>query len=218
MTEPHQAPGGSPGTEDSHDAAPELRASHHDRDRVVEILRVAAGDGRLTAEELDDRVEAALSARTGSELARLTADLPASGVLGKPRDLIRIDQRFGDVSRTGRWVVPKRMEIRLKGGDAKIDFTEAVITQDTLHIDLDLGWGADLLFVTKPGIVVSADDVSVSRGDVKIKSAYDPYTPVVLHVEVSGRIRGGDLVARLPRRTFWQWLHRAPRPYRSSGG
>jgi uncharacterized protein DUF1707 len=47
-----------PGTE------PERRASHADRDRVVEILSVAAGDGLLTAAELDERLEAALSART----------------------------------------------------------------------------------------------------------------------------------------------------------
>src|SRR5579859_3938070 len=57
--------------------ATELRASHEDRDRVVELLQVAAGDGRLTAEELDERLEAALTARTHSELAVLTSDLPA---------------------------------------------------------------------------------------------------------------------------------------------
>ena len=35
----------------------ELRASYADRDRVAEQLRIAAGDGRLTAEELDHRLE-----------------------------------------------------------------------------------------------------------------------------------------------------------------
>ena len=40
-------------------AEPELRASHADRDRVVEILRVAAGDGLLTAAELDERLRPA---------------------------------------------------------------------------------------------------------------------------------------------------------------
>lgn len=45
-----------------------LRASDADRDRV-DVLRVAAGDGRLTVAELDERLEAALSARTLSELA-----------------------------------------------------------------------------------------------------------------------------------------------------
>ncbi len=55
---------------------PDLRASHADRDRVVDALRVAGGDGRLSAEELDTRLESALSARTLGELAELTADLP----------------------------------------------------------------------------------------------------------------------------------------------
>ena len=44
-------------------ARSELRASHDDRDRVVEMLRVSAGDGRLTAEELDERLEQAMTAR-----------------------------------------------------------------------------------------------------------------------------------------------------------
>jgi hypothetical protein len=57
---------------------PELRASHEDRDRVVDTLRTAGGDGRLTAEELDARVERALSARTQGELAALIADLSAA--------------------------------------------------------------------------------------------------------------------------------------------
>jgi hypothetical protein len=57
-------------------SAGELRASHEDRDRVAELLRVAAGDGRLTAEELDERLEKALTARTYGELVALSRDLP----------------------------------------------------------------------------------------------------------------------------------------------
>ncbi|MGH3150603.1 MAG: DUF1707 SHOCT-like domain-containing protein [Streptosporangiaceae bacterium] len=193
---------------------PELRVSHADRDRIVEILNVAAGDGRLTAAELDERLEAALSARTSSDLAVLTADLPPSGIQLQAKDLVRIDQRFGDVTRTGQWVVPRRMEIRLTAGDVKLDFTEALITQDTLHIEVELGIGGDLTLVTKPGIVVDADGLTGRLGDVKIRQVTDPHTPVTLRVELTGRIRGGEVVARLPRRTFWQWLLRKPRPYR----
>src|SRR5258707_7957238 len=72
----------------------QLRASHQDRDRVVEILRVAAGDGRLSADELDERLEAALTARTFGELAALTTDLPAPGgavgaAVSEPKDIVR---------------------------------------------------------------------------------------------------------------------------------
>ena len=68
----------SAGNSPSPGAEPKLRASHGDRERAVDTLRIAAGDGRLTAEELDERLEAALSARTLGELDALTADLAAA--------------------------------------------------------------------------------------------------------------------------------------------
>jgi|ERR687892_635285 Flp pilus assembly protein TadB len=55
-----------------------LRASDADRDAVTERLREAAGEGRLEPDELEQRVDGALRARTYGELARLVADLPRS--------------------------------------------------------------------------------------------------------------------------------------------
>jgi hypothetical protein len=63
-------------TSDLPGVTPGLRASDADRDLAVDVLCVAAGDGRLTAAELDERLEAALTARTIGELAAVTADLP----------------------------------------------------------------------------------------------------------------------------------------------
>jgi Domain of unknown function (DUF1707) len=56
-----------------------LRASDADRDEVTDRLREAAGEGRLEPEELEERVGAALRARTYGELGRLVADLPRDG-------------------------------------------------------------------------------------------------------------------------------------------
>jgi Flp pilus assembly protein TadB len=56
-----------------------LRASDADRDAVTERLRDAAGEGRLEPEELEERVNAALRARTYGELGLLVADLPPDG-------------------------------------------------------------------------------------------------------------------------------------------
>jgi len=196
----------------------ELRASHEDRDRVAELLRVAAGDGRLTAEELDERLEGALTARTYAELAELSRDLPAAPGLAadavglRPKDMIRIERTSGWAKREGRWLVPPRIEVRVKSGHITLDFTEAVITQPLLHIDADVGSGM-LTLLTKPGIVVDADDVAVSSGGVKVRAPWGPDVPVILQIEVTGRVRSGHLKARPPRRTFWQWLLRRPRPY-----
>jgi hypothetical protein len=62
-----------------------LRASDADRDAVTERLREAAGEGRLEPDELEERVDRALRARTYGELARLVADLPGSPNVRWPR-------------------------------------------------------------------------------------------------------------------------------------
>ena len=58
------------------DRRPALRASDSDRERIVDRLRHAAAEGRLHADELEERVGAAFSARTYGELDRLVRDLP----------------------------------------------------------------------------------------------------------------------------------------------
>jgi hypothetical protein len=57
-----------------------LRASDADREAVAERLRHAAVEGRLEPTELEDRLHAALRARTYGDLGRLVADLPARPV------------------------------------------------------------------------------------------------------------------------------------------
>jgi uncharacterized protein DUF1707/2TM domain-containing protein len=58
----------------------ELRASDADRERTAERLRLASAEGRLTADELEERLERAFGARTGAELEPLTSDLPVPRV------------------------------------------------------------------------------------------------------------------------------------------
>ena len=54
-----------------------LRASHDDREQVVDVLKAAFVQDRLTKDEFDDRVGQALASRTYADLTALTADLPA---------------------------------------------------------------------------------------------------------------------------------------------
>lgn len=212
-----------------------LRVSHEDRDRVAEALRVAAGDGRLTADELDERLEKALTARTYDDLAPLLADLPAAGTAvaqlsgplatvlaggamaggvapAPPKELMKIHVTSGENKRVGRWTVPARMDLKVGSGHIKLDFTQAVITQPTLHIDAEVRSG-HIVLVTRPGIAVDLDDVVVRSGHVKVRDPWGETVPVTLRVSVAGTCRSGHILARPPRRSFWQWLRRAPRPY-----
>jgi hypothetical protein len=68
-------------------AAGEVRASDAEREAVVERLRVATVEGRLTLGELTERTEAASTATTRGELVPITADLPAAS--GSPEPLGR---------------------------------------------------------------------------------------------------------------------------------
>jgi Domain of unknown function (DUF1707) len=94
------------------DDMPGMRASHDDRDRVVDALRVAGvagGDGRLSAGELDTRLERALSARTLGGLVGLTADLPKRT---RSQRKTRDQAACGKYVQQGRWLVPARIELR----------------------------------------------------------------------------------------------------------
>ena len=71
-----------------------LRASDADRDVVAERLRRAAVEGRLEPDELEQRLDAALRARTYGQLDRLLADLPADRVRPPAR------RRSGSAART----------------------------------------------------------------------------------------------------------------------
>src|SRR4051794_2118929 len=55
----------------------DIRVADRDRERTVERLRRAAGEGRLEPAELEQRGEAALGSRTEGDLERLTEDLPS---------------------------------------------------------------------------------------------------------------------------------------------
>jgi len=193
---------------------PEMRASDADRDRVLDVLRAAVGEGRLTADEFEERVQAVLSARTFGELAAFTADLPAPGhyvpsapghyvpsrtPAAAPPEEIRIAQRGGSVSRTGHWAVPRRLELRPSWCDVTLDFTEAVITHDTLLIDMRMR-GGSLTLVAGPGVVVDAEGLTVRYTDVEMRPNAEPGAKVVLRIELVGRMRYGRIEVQRPGR------------------
>lgn len=187
---------------------PDLRASHEDRDRVVEALRVAAGDGRLTADELDSRLEVALSARTVRELTVLTADLPEAGGPGPaapvPRDLLRIAHIGGSARQTGRWVVPKRIEIDVAGGNVLLDFTDAILTGPVLPVQVRVR-GGNFRIITRPGVEVDTAEISMFGGNVHVHAGRGA-EPTVLRVDLSGQVQGGNIRVLRRRRSLWQWL------------
>ena len=87
-----------------------IRASDAEREVAVRRMRDAAAEGRLTFEELADRVEAAAGAVTRQDLQRLTADLPAEPAARPSPEVAPAPTRastvLGDVRRAGPWTIP----------------------------------------------------------------------------------------------------------------
>jgi class 3 adenylate cyclase len=199
----------------------ELRASHADRERVVQELRTAAGDGRLTPEELDDRLEAALTARTLEELDPLLADLarvPAAQARAEAEQ--HISSGSGAAKREGPWVVPRVLHVRVGSGAVLLDFRQALITGPELQIDARISSGA-LKLITRPGIAVYTDAVTVGSGFVEVVPP-EADAQLELRVKISGRVGSGVVTAgpaghgirgsvsptRTRRRGWWQTLWR----------
>lgn len=180
----------------------QLRASHGDRDAVIEQLRVAAGDGRLTLEELEERIERTQSARTYDDLRALTADLPGDGgELALPGDVGRVLElrtKSGQVQQKDRWVVPARIVASCTSGNVKIDFTEAVCSHREVLLEATCGMG-NILVIVPRGWTVWVDSVTTNMGTISNK-ATDPGHPDAPVLRVTGKVGLGTLKIKYPRK------------------
>lgn len=158
-----------------------LRASDADRERVAEILRQAAGDGRLTLEELDERLDDVYKAKTYAELEPITHDLPQAGAAHVPAPApaaVADPRRFGGqpssstavaimggFERNGDWVVPKEFSCVAFMGGGELDMREARFEEPTVKINIVAIMGG--VEITVP------DDATVQVHGVGIMGGFD---------------------------------------------
>jgi hypothetical protein len=188
---------------------PALRASDADRDGVIELLRAAVGDGRLDSAEFDERVEAALAARTIDALAPLTADLVAGPPGGAVRtflpatpaepaaERLTIREKHGTVRRDGRWTLPHRLALRTAWCRVLLDLTKAVRSGPELVIELKVT-GGNIELILAPGMVVDANGLAVRYTKLEISSDAGDDTPETLHVRLVGKVKHARIA------TQWQ--------------
>ena len=200
---------------------PQIRIGHAERDKAVETLREAAGDGRLTLEELDDRIGGALAAKTRGDLAPLLADLVAPDALHQtlnpiPYGIARIPEpgetwqdplvltaRWDDVVRAGPWIVPPFLELNPVASNVKLNFVDARVNHAIIDIHL-IGGAGDAVLVLPEGW--GADVSRVEKGMGGVRSTVSPRPserfPLVV---VRGKVSLGGLKVRHPNRfDTWQ--------------
>jgi hypothetical protein len=189
-----------------------LRVSHADRDRMVEILRDAAADGRLEIDELEERVERALVARTFADLEPLAQDLPvvapAPPAVRAPAptaptapaapadgDVVRWRSRGQRLRREGAWVVPRVVELETAGGSARLDYTVARLPEgghSTLRIST---YGGRVRLTVPPGVAVDVSGIATFGGRVRDKASRRaaPGVAVTHVITVTGSTHGGSV-------------------------
>jgi Domain of unknown function (DUF1707)/Cell wall-active antibiotics response 4TMS YvqF len=184
---------------------PELRVSDADREATVVRLREAGGEGRLTLEELAERVERADGARTRGQLDALTADLPdAPSVRAYPAAPAAKERRWvvaimGGEERKGRWRPARRTNALSIMGGVDIDLREAELA-DGAEILATAVMGAVTITVP-PGVSVEMSGFALMGGNTgpNDKSLPLPDAPVV-HVRAYS-LMGGVVVERKKRRS-----------------
>ena len=196
--------------------APAQRIGHRERDAAVERLRVAAGEGQITFEELETRMESALAARTADDLAVLVADLPVPAELSAalaPAAPMRQEARHSSVQRLGVWRVPEQIELALRHSSCVLDLRSPTLPANGVHIQLDARHSSVKLLVAE-NAHVELDDLSRHHSATKDRgvrqSAGWSGPPVVvsgaLHHSSVRVLRPGDgLYGRLT------WLRRKRR-------
>ena len=211
---------------------PDIRVGNAERDQAVDVLRNAAGEGRLTIDELGGRIEEALAARTRGDLHAVLADLVPRGPLEQMldpssslvpslgpgyswEDPLVITGRWDDERRLGSWEVPPFLELNPVGGNVKLNFVDAKPVSLVIDIVL-IGGAGDCVLVVPGGWGVDVDRVVRGMGGVSstVESRAQRGEPQLM---VRGKVRLGALKVRYPNRyDTWQ-LERHRKKWRPHG-
>jgi Domain of unknown function (DUF1707) len=181
----------------------EQRISDQERQQVAEVLRQAAGEGRIDLDELEKRLEAALAAKTYAEIVPITADLPKASISGLPvhRSGALLagpthESSFAMMSTTrrrGPWRVGTQHRAFALMGGVVLDLREAMDAGQEVTIDASVVMGSVDVLVDEHTVVICdgwafMGDYSKSRSGIQAQP--EPDSPVV-------RVRGRALMGRV---------------------
>jgi hypothetical protein len=191
--------------------ASQLRAADADRDRAADLLRTAAAEGRITFEELDERVSQAYAAKTFADLQAITRDLPGPGVTppvpaarpaaspavtaSAPGPAASVAIMCG-ARRAGPWVVPASYHAVAIMGAVELDLRQATFAATEVTIRA---------FCLMGGITITVpEQVAVDVAGLGVMGGFDhsastPGTPGAPTVRVVGcACMGGVAIRRRP--------------------
>jgi hypothetical protein len=181
-----------------------MRISDADRQRVADVLRDAAGDGRLDFDELEERLERTWQAKTYGELVPITLDLQATGPVTPPAPvsarrptppLPAIGHNsstaiMSECKRQGVWSVPEHHSAFALMGSVLVDLRQAQLSAHETHINASAIMGEVKVIVpAHMHVVVDGTPIMGEYHQAKDKTPAElrPDSPVV-------RLRGMALM------------------------
>jgi hypothetical protein len=175
-----------------------LRISDADRQKVADVLREAAGEGRIDLQELDERLELAWGAKTYADLVPITADLhlpvhpqPSGPPAPRPSHLPVAGHAssvaiMGECKRQGVWSVPEHHSAFALMGSVVLDLRQAQLTSHETLINASTIMGEIKIIVSAhTHVVVDGTPIMGEFGHGKDKTPAEigPGSPIV-------RVRG----------------------------
>ena len=177
-----------------------MRVSDADRDQTAEVLRDATGQGRITFDELEERLSRVYAAKTYADLDEVTHDLPSPGVRapapvtassgafpaerlgGSPGSAVAVAVLSG-AERKGAWVVPPTFTAFAMMGGIELDLRDARFSEREVTIQAYTFMG---------GISITVDeDVEVDVSGIGFMGAFEhgatgPGVPGAPRVRING--------------------------------
>ncbi|MEV7184165.1 DUF1707 domain-containing protein [Kitasatospora sp. NPDC093102] len=123
--------------------------SDAERDKAVQRLQEAFAEGHISHEEMDDRLDRVLTAKTHADLVPPLASLPEPSPEATPT----IAAVSGRLVRRGPWRVPRAFKVVSAFGRVRLDLSKAFIEHPVIDIELGLGTGSAKITVPRDAIV-----------------------------------------------------------------
>jgi hypothetical protein len=179
------------------------RISDDERQQVAEVLHDAAAQGRISLDELGQRLTLASTAKTYADLAPVTADLPAVSGAVLPLPLSAdvapapvFDSSFASMStkrREGRWRLGSRHRALALWGGVVLDLREALVTSPVVTLQASAFMGSVDVIVDEHTVVLC--DGHAFMGDFSEKRSHFRSEPQ--HGSLVVRVQGRALMGRV---------------------
>ncbi|MGH3350691.1 MAG: DUF1707 SHOCT-like domain-containing protein [Nocardioides sp.] len=211
-------------------ADPNLRISDADRHKVADILREAAGEGRLEIDELDERLDATFKAKTYADLVPITVDLPSVGTPAPPVSLSKpatgssaaryaadpVESQLyvaimSGVDRRGVWTVPATGNVIALMGGAELDMRQAQFSaQETVIYANAIMGGVNI--TVGPDVQVVMQGVGIMGGYVGPRGI-EPTGGPLLRVKGLALMGGVTVIRKSPKGPKGSKQLRMPPPH-----